>query len=79
MTKQLTAQLTFYLNNLEKRENGLEKSHQLWKYRGLRPFLKVRIKRQEKGIKKVKLDIKNMQTMISLRLKNGQIFPISLE
>jgi len=80
MTKQLTAQLTFYLNNLEKKENLYERSRKmLARFPRLGRGIKWTMRRQLRGIDKVQLDITNMRSRIAMRLENGEIFPISLE
>ena len=78
MTKQLTSQLVFYLNNLEKKENRYERSRKmLARFPRLGKGIKWTMRRQLKGIVKVQLDVTNMKTRIAMRLKNGEIYPIS--
>lgn len=80
MTKQLTAQLTFYLNNLEKKELRYERSRKMLdRFPRLGRGIRWTMRRQLKGIDKVQLDITNMKARIAMRLKNNEIFPIKLD
>lgn len=73
MTNQVLAQLEFFEQNLEKKEKRLVYNK---KYFGRLPGFRWTIRRQEKGIQKVKADIIDMNSRIQKLEKEGKIFSI---
>ncbi|KKN75472.1 hypothetical protein LCGC14_0380930 [marine sediment metagenome] len=76
LTKQLKAQLGFYLKDLELEKKSLKKAQSYIRKGWNNPGLKSMVAQHKRGVIVSEKNIYRMKQRIMLRLRNGEIFNI---
>jgi len=74
MTKQLKAQLGFYIRDLQYERASLRKAKSYLKWN--LPGVKSMVSQHERGVRKTLADIETLKIRIRKRQRNGEIYKI---